>query len=1236
MNIFKELLKEMGGFEELNKKLQEPQVSVQINGCIDSQKCHIAYGLGETFDYRLIITYHDMKAKEIFEDYKLYEKNVFYYPAKDIIFYSADIHGNTIVKDRICVLKNILEKKSCTIVTTIDAMMDLVLPLEFLEQNIITLNVGQEANITTLCKRLTALGYERCGQIEAQGQFAVRGGILDIFPLTEEAPARIEFWGDEIDSIRAFDLQSQRSIENLETFVIYPASELILDEERLSMGIARIEKEKKKAVLVLKEEEKREAAARLERTVEEFQENLSAYGSSMGLDSYIHYFFGENVVSFLDYFRDRKTIIFLDEFIRLEEKANAVELEFQEGMTGRLEHGYILPSQADVLFSFTQIMAGLARRRLVFLSVLDVKIHGFSISMKYDVNAKSVANYINHFELLIEDLKNLKKRGYRTVLISASRTRALRLSEDLRKDYDLSAFYMENPQTMPKPGEIMVIAGNSHHGFEYPFLKFIVVTDTDIFGTQKKKRKKKQYEGRTIQSFHDLNVGDFVVHENHGIGIYRGIEKIETDHTAKDYMKIEYGDGGVLYVPAANFETVQKFAGSQARQPKLNKLNSKEWKTTKTRVRAAVKEVAGELVKLYAIRQSKKGYQFSADTIWQTEFEELFPYEETQDQIAAIEATKKDMESDKIMDRLICGDVGFGKTEVAIRAAFKAVQDSKQVVYLVPTTILAQQHYNTFIQRMKDYPLHIEMMSRFRTPAQQRKVIAGLKSGEVDIVIGTHRLLSKDIVYKNLGLLVIDEEQRFGVTHKEKIKQMKQDVDVLSLSATPIPRTLHMSLIGIRDMSVLEEPPVDRLPIQTYVMEHNEEVIREAINRELARKGQVYYVYNRVNSIVETANMVARLVKDANVAFAHGQMSERELEKIMFEFINGEIDVLVATTIIETGLDISNVNTMIIDNADQMGLSQLYQLRGRVGRSNRTAYAFLMYKRDKMLREVAEKRLKAIREFTDLGSGFKIAMRDLEIRGAGSLLGVQQHGHMEAVGYDLYCKMLNDAVLTLKGEQTEELSEFETMVDLEMDAYIPSSYIKSEFQKLDMYKRIANITNREELIDLQDELTDRFGTPKTAVTNLLMAAYLKSLAHQAWIIQIQQRGTIIEFYFHSQARLDASKFPELIAAYQGKLKLGQKKEQPVFTYSLHGKEQIEKSQVVKKSAVRTVRYENRNMAHAYSMAGHTLQRKVPIKKEVEQKKAEEEMLDNETILKKMEEFLLELNKLRLDTKELLY
>jgi len=620
-----------------------------------------------------------------------------------------------------------------------------------------------------------------------------------------------------------------------------------------------------------------------------------------------------------------------------------------------------------------------------------------------------------------------------------------------------------------------------------------------------------------------------VVHENHGLGIYRGIEKVEVDHVVKDYMKIEYSGGSNLYIQATQLDVLQKYAGSDAKKPKLNKLGSQEWNKTKSRVRGAVANIAKELVALYAARQEEQGYQYGPDTVWQREFEELFPFEETEDQTAAIEATKADMESPRIMDRLICGDVGYGKTEIAIRAAFKAVQENKQVVLLVPTTILAQQHYNTFVQRMKDFPVRIDLLCRFRTAAQQKKTLEDLKKGLVDILIGTHRVLSKDVEFKDLGLLVIDEEQRFGVAHKEKIKQLKQNVDVLTLTATPIPRTLHMSLVGIRDMSVLEEPPLDRVPIQTYVMEYDEEMVREAISRELARGGQVFYVYNRVNNIVDLTNRVAALVPEASVAFAHGQMKERELEQIMYSFINGEIDVLVSTTIIETGMDISNVNTIIIHDADQMGLSQLYQLRGRVGRTNRTAYAFLMYRRNKMLKEVAEKRLHAIREFTELGSGVKIAMRDLEIRGAGNLLGAEQHGHMEAVGYDLYCKMLSAAVKEAKGLKMEE--DFETSIDLALDAFIPPGYIPNESQKLDIYKRIAGIENGEEAEDMLEELLDRFGEPPKSVQNLLAVAELKALAHKAYITEIKQTGDTIRMTLYEKARLQAEGIPALLKQY---------------------------------------------------------------------------------------------------------
>ena len=713
----------------------------------------------------------------------------------------------------------------------------------------------------------------------------------------------------------------------------------------------------------------------------------------------------------------------------------------------------------------------------------------------------------------------------------------------------LNAFYSEDYDHEVKSGEIMTGYGKIKKGYEYPMLKFVVISESDIFGGEKKKKKRKRiYEGEKIASFTDLNIGDYVVHESHGLGIYRGIEKIEVDRTEKDYIKIEYAGGGNLYILATQLEQIQKYAGAGAKKPKLNKLGGQEWNKTKSRVRGAVKEIAEDLVKLYAVRQNEQGFAFGSDTVWQKEFEEMFPFEETEDQDLAIAATKADMESTKIMDRLICGDVGYGKTEIAIRAAFKAVQDGKQVAFLVPTTILAQQHYNNFVQRMKDFPVNIDLLCRFRSSAEQKKTIEKLKKGQVDIIIGTHRLLSKDVVYKDLGLLIIDEEQRFGVAHKEKIKQLKTNIDVLTLTATPIPRTLHMSLIGIRDMSVLEEPPMDRVPIQTYVMEYNEELVREAISRELARGGQAYFVYNRVREIADVATKIAELVPEANVAYAHGQMKETELENIMYRFINGEIDVLVSTTIIETGLDISNVNTMIIQDADNMGLSQLYQLRGRVGRSNRTAYAFLMYKRDKMLKEVAEKRLAAIKEYTELGSGFKIAMRDLEIRGAGSLLGERQHGHMEAVGYDLYCKMLNEAVKEAKGIAVEE--SFDTSIDIVIDAYIPMGYIPNELQKLDIYKRIADIETQEETEEMTEELIDRFGDPPKSVENLLYIAKIKSMAHRLYFTEVAQKGESVRFTLYEKARIDVAKIPELVAAYGQKVTFTADPKNPYFTYHL--------------------------------------------------------------------------------------
>lgn len=1131
-------LEEITAYRTAKEYIDKAQFPLQISGCVESQKCQWIYGLTDAKKWKVIITANEMRARELVEDYRMFDKQVYYYPAKDVIFFSADIHGNAVSLERLKVREALAKGEGGTIITTLDAGMESVISQSVYDQAKRTIAEGSLVELDQLIADLTNMGYTRQTQVETPGEFSVRGGIIDVFPVAEDSPYRIELWGDEVDTIRSFDAESQRSIERVEELCIFTASEMILTGEQIEKGLQAIEKDGKKVSKQLMADKKFEASNRLNDHLRELRENYEAMQERMGLESYLLYFPVE-VQYFFEAFPAGDTVFFLDEPSRCMEKAETVEIEFRESMQSRLEQGYSLPKQMEILCGGAQTLGWLMNQSLVVLSILDTLPKQLKISRQVNIQVQPVGTYNKHFEILVDDMKRWRKNGYRVILLSSSRTRAKRLSDSLN-EYDIPAFYREVPDEPLESGQVMVSYGYLRHGFSYGMIKFAVVTEGDIFGAKqaKKKRKQKKYDGKSIQSFNELSVGDYVVHENHGLGVYKGIEKITVDRVTKDYLKVEYGDGGNLYVPVSGLDVLQKYAGQEAKAPKLNKLNSKEWKKTKAKVRGAVQEIAKDLVMLYAKRQEQKGYAFGPDTVWQQEFEELFPFEETNDQLAAIAATKKDMESDKIMDRLICGDVGYGKTEIALRAAFKAVNDGKQVAILVPTTILAQQHYNTLMERLGDFPVRVEMLSRFRTPAQQKKAIALLKKGQVDIVIGTHRLLSKDVTFKDLGLLIVDEEQRFGVTHKEKIKQMKGNVDVLTLSATPIPRTLHMSLVGIRDMSVLEEPPVDRLPIQTFVMEHNDEIIREAINRELARDGQVYMVYNRVQHIDEVAAEIGKLVPDATVAFAHGQMSERELENIMMAFISHEIDVLVATTIIETGLDISNVNTIIIDHADRMGLSQLYQLRGRVGRSNRTAYAFLMYQKGRMLKEVAEKRLSAIREYTELGSGIKVAMRDLEIRGAGNLLGAAQSGHMQAVGYDLYCKMLNEAVRSLKGEETEEES-FETSIDLQVDAYIPASYIRSEYQKLDMYKRFAGIETPEEYEDMQEELVDRFGEIPKAAENLLRVALLKAEAHRAGITQIVQKPNGIRIYLKEHADISSEKLMEMLKSYAGKLKVVQ-------------------------------------------------------------------------------------------------
>lgn len=1144
MKTFYAPLSELAGIEQLKKDFEVTGQPVMISGCIDTQKIHLVHAAVNDYRFRLIITGDEAKAREMQEDSRFFDKSSIYYPAKDFIFYSADVHGNQLAGERLRCIQKIIaaqdNKTNITVITTIDGCVDMLMPLQRYRDNIIHFKNSDIIDTEKLISKLVGIGYTRVPMIDGQGQFAVRGGIIDIFSYTDETPVRIELWDDEIDSIRFFDVESQRSVEKIQTYDVFPATEWILSEDEIDAGFEKVKDEVEKQLVTLGNDKKKKT----QQEMDACNRLRHAYADFERTRDYSKFIlsFTDEIEGFTDYFPKDETVFVLDEPDRIMERMELISYEYEESMKNRLEGGYVVASQTKLMRPIAEVYKNMQSSRLMLLSSLDYKPKMLKPADYLRIDARSISSYNNSFEYLADDINKYKRTGYRVVLVCNSRTRAARIVADL-EELGTQSYFSEDYDKEIMPGTVMVTYGNIHRGFEYPLIGFVIITENDIFTSRTRKKQKKKYEGRSIAGFNELNVGDYVVHEMHGLGVYKGIEKITVEGVEKDYIKIEYAGNSNLYVLATQLDRLQKYAASDTeKKPKLNKLGSVEWNKTKAKVHGAVEEIAKDLVELYSIRQNQKGYAFGPDTVWQKEFEEMFPYEETDDQLNAIADTKADMESTRIMDRLICGDVGYGKTEVAIRAAFKAVQEGKQVAYLVPTTILAQQHFNTFEQRMKNFPLKVAQLSSFRTNKEIKETLADLKKGLVDVVIGTHRLLSKDVEFKDLGLLIIDEEQRFGVAHKEKIKKLKNNIDVLTLSATPIPRTLHMSLVGIRDMSVLEEPPVDRVPIQTFVTEHNDEMIREAINRELARGGQVYYVYNRVRSIDEAAAHIQELVPQANVAFAHGQMEKRELEKIMVDFINGDIDVLISTTIIETGMDISNVNTMIIEDADKFGLSQLYQLRGRVGRSNRTAYAFLLYRRDRMLTEVAEKRLSAIREFSDFGSGFKIAMKDLEIRGAGNVLGKSQHGHMAAVGYDLYCKMLNEAVNDLKGIKNEY--SFETNVDLSVDAYIPSTYIKSEYQKLDIYKRIAAIESEEELSDMKDELVDRYGSLSTPAVNLLNIALIKSMAHKIGIMEM--KGTIEDgpsgcyktvMKVYPKAEINTEAIPDFIDSFGGAMKL---------------------------------------------------------------------------------------------------
>ncbi len=1133
-------LKQLTGMDQLVDTLLNHKNCKVVN-MVDSCKAHFVYSIScFTKAPTIIITYDEMSAKRLYEDMQFLkgEENVYMYPARDILFYNADVHSMDITSARIKVIEALGIQKDIVVIIPIEALLNPLSPKEVWAAHTKSITAGDIIDIQELSAYLIQIGYERSSRVEAVGQFAVRGGIIDIYTPIAQEPYRIELWDDEVDSIRNFNVQTQRSIAKLESFDIVPNQEIIFSLDVLKQAIPRIKAELKKVSDKLRAEGKKESVQNIQAQVEEAIEQIQNDISPKGLELYIPYTEME-VVSILDYISE-EAVVYMDEPVKIKEKSIITLLEYQESMKDRLEYGHILPRQIELIFDYEDIIKKLTHYTSLLLMNFDTEIKELEITYTMPLKVYENTAFYKSIDLLEKDIREWKNNNKRIIILSGSRAKAERLYGEL-EERNLITTYTEQVLDSIQEGQVVVTKGSLQKGFMYEDIAFYIIADKDLFGKDKKSKKpKRKYQGTKIESFLELTPGDYVVHELHGIGVFKGIEQIVLEGISRDNLKIEYADNNTLYVNINQMDMVQKYIGAEGKNPKLNKIGGAEWKKSKAKVKKAIKDIAKDLIKLYGERQHTRGFIYEPDTVWQREFEDMFVYEETSDQLEAIEDVKRDMESMKVMDRLICGDVGYGKTEVAIRAAFKAVQNNKQIAYLVPTTILAQQHYNRFAERMENYPIKVDLLSRFRTAKQIKNTLQQLAKGQVDIVIGTHRLLSKDVKFKDLGLVIIDEEQRFGVTHKEKLKELRTEVDVMTLTATPIPRTLHMSLIGIRDMSVLEEAPLERRPVQTYVIEYSDDFIKDAINRELVRNGQVYFLHNQVKDIEEKALHLQRLIPHARVSFAHGQMNERELEKIMLAFINGEIDVLVCTTIVETGLDISNVNTIIINNADQMGLSQLYQLRGRVGRSNRIAYAYLMYKKNKVLKEIAEKRLQAIKQFTELGAGFKIAMRDLEIRGAGNLLGAQQHGHMDTIGYDLYCKMLSQVVSEERGEIIEE--DFETTIEIKIDAYISSEYVQDEIQKLDIYKKIASIQTEHDYFDIQEEMEDRYGTLPYMVQNLLDIALIKALAHDMYITLITENKRMVMFKFKPDIHLHAEKLPEVLSVYPNLLKFSGGKE----------------------------------------------------------------------------------------------
>ncbi len=1161
------------GLSELAEPLKKINEYVKLIEWAKSGKgINLAHGLSDTLKALVIssiakntgkpiifITHNEIQARKIYEDILSFiPGNTVILPPGDLVFHRIFARSGETRLARLAALERLSDGGPLVLCASVEAIMSPISKPDILNNAFRTalmdtnnskrkksvLRNGLIYEPILLNRDLIKAGYERVAIVENHGQFSSRGGIIDVFPPAEDEPVRIEFFDDEIDTIRRFDPESQRSTGTIENIEIFPAFELILDESELKKIASAMNEELNE--MSLKAGKKKNQAALVRESIGEDIEKLSQGIMIDGIEKYINYYDG-NTGTIFEF--SEEALIVIDESDRVKERCHAIESEMNENIKQLLENNRILPGQAVKNHNFEWLQFEIKGRKTLTLSNLLKNTQDFRPNDIHGFNCRSMQPFHGRISLVVEEINGWKGRNYSIVVLSGNEERGQRLAEALR-DSELEAIYMDNLEKAPKPGQIIIVPGTLNGGFEFPGLKYAVLSDREVYAPSIKKKPIKK--GALIKIFSELKIGDFVVHESHGVGQYLGIEKIKMSNLVKDYLVIKYQGTDKLFIPTDQMDLIQRYIGSEEHGPKLNKLGGAEWVKTKTKAKAAIEAMARDLMELYALRQQIKGHIFPEDSRWQREFEDAFSYEETSDQLKCVEDIKSDMESDKVMDRLLCGDVGFGKTEVALRAVFKCITSGKQAAILVPTTILAQQHYNTCIKRFSNFPMNVGQLSRFRSAKEVEDVTNGLKKGSIDLVIGTHRLLSEDIGFKDLGLLVVDEEQRFGVMHKEKIKNLRKNVDVITLSATPIPRTLHMSMIGVRDISVIEEPPEERYPVQTYVMEHDNDIVREALIREISRGGQVYYLHNKVSSISQMASKIAALVPEAKVAYAHGKMAEHQLEKTMMNFYNGEFDVLVCTTIIETGLDIPNVNTIIVSDSDKMGLSQLYQLRGRVGRSNRVAYAYLTYQRDKVLTETAEKRLVAIKEFTELGSGFKIAMRDLELRGAGNLLGTSQSGHLESIGYELYIKMLDETVKQLKGEGITE--DADTQVEVSVEAHIPDSYINESAQKIDVYRKISFIENKEDISELTDELIDRFGDVPLPVQNLFIVSYIRNNCRRAGVTNFSQKENVIKVKF-KVGGITPEQAIKLAGYYPGKL-LFSAGELPYFTIKITKEESL--------------------------------------------------------------------------------